>query len=129
MTQYKLSKRSLDNLALVHVDLVQVVKRAIQITDVDFAVIEGLRTEAKQRKLVAAGASRTMNSRHLTGHAVDLAAYIGNQVRWDWPLYQQIADAMLSASRELNVPITWGGSWKTFRDGPHFELSRERYPA
>jgi peptidoglycan L-alanyl-D-glutamate endopeptidase CwlK len=129
MKKFKLSKRSLDNLALVHVDLMCVVKRAIEITDVDFVVIEGLRTEAKQRRLVAAGASQTMNSRHLTGHAVDLAAWVGGQVRWDWPLYAQIADAMLSAARELNVPIVWGGHWKSFRDGPHFELDRKRYPA
>lgn len=127
--QFKLSKRSLDTLACVHVDLVHVVKRAIEITDVDFVVIEGWRDEAKQRKLVAAGASQTMNSRHLTGHAVDLAAWVGGQVRWDWPLYAQIADAMLSAARELNVPIVWGGSWKSFRDGPHFELDRKRYLA
>lgn len=127
--QFKLSKRSLDNLACVHVDLVRVVKRAIEITDIDFVVIEGWRDEAKQRKLVAAGASQTMNSRHLTGHAVDLAAWAAGQVRWDWPLYAQIADAMLSAARELNVPIVWGGSWKSFRDGPHFELDRKRYPA
>lgn len=127
--KFKLSKRSLDNLAFVHADLVRVVKRAIEITDIDFVVIEGWRTEAKQRKLVESGASMTMNSRHLTGHAVDLAAWVGGQIRWDWPLYAQIADAMLSASRELGVPIVWGGHWKTFKDGPHFELDRKRYPA
>ena len=127
--KFKLSKRSLDNLAFVHADLVRVVKRAIEITDIDFVVIEGWRTEVKQRKLVESGASMTMNSRHLTGHAVDLAAWVGGQVRWDWPLYAQIADAMLSASRELGVPIVWGGHWKTFKDGPHFKLDRKRYPA
>ena len=126
--KFKLSKRSLDNLAFVHADLVRVVKRAIEITDIDFVVIEGWRTEVKQRKLVESGASMTMNSRHLTGHAVDLAAWVGGQVRWDWPLYAQIADAMLSASRELGVPIVWGGHWKTFKDGPHWQLSWKKYP-
>jgi peptidoglycan L-alanyl-D-glutamate endopeptidase CwlK len=89
---FKLSKRSMDRLAGVHPDLVAVVHRAISRTEVDFAVLEGLRTEARQRQLVKAGASKTMNSRHLTGHAVDLGAWVGSTVRWDWPLYLKIAE-------------------------------------
>lgn len=123
---YKLSKRSLDNLAGIHPDLVAVIHRAIEITPVDFMVIEGLRTVARQKELFAAGATRTMNSRHLTGHAVDLAAWVGG-IRWDWPLYDAIAVAVKKAAKELNVPITWGGDWTTFRDGPHFELDRVVY--
>lgn len=92
-------------------------------------VTEGVRTEARQRALVSAGASRTMNSRHRTGHAVDLAAIVGDQVRWDWPLYNKLAAAMKAAAAELKVPIIWGGDWKTLKDGPHFELAREAYPA
>ena len=126
---FRLSKRSLSRLNGVHPDLVKVVKRAIEVTEVDFGVSEGLRTEARQRKLVAAGASRTMNSRHLTGHAVDLVAYIGSRVAWDWPLYGRIADAMKQAASELGVPIEWGGDWRTFKDGPHFQLPRKKYPA
>lgn len=128
MAQFRLSKRSLDNLTGVHPDLVAVVKRAIEITDVDFSVTQGLRTPAQQRKYVLAGASTTMNSRHLTGHAVDLAAWVGRELRWDWPLYHKIAEAMKSAASELNVSIVWGGDWKTFQDGPHFELNRKVYP-
>lgn len=126
-TKFKLSKRSLDNLKGVHPALVDVVVRAIQITDVDFSVTEGVRTEQRQRELLAAGASTTMNSRHLTGHAVDLAAWVGRELRWDWPLYHKIAEAMKSAAAELGVSIKWGGDWKVFKDGPHFELSREHY--
>ena len=126
---YALSERSLRRLEGVHPDLVRVVKRAIEITPVDFAVTEGLRTKEKQEQLVKAGASKTMRSRHLTGHAVDLAAVIGSEVRWDWALYPQIANAMKSAANELNVPIEWGGDWKTFKDGPHFQLTWEKYPA
>lgn len=126
---FALSERSLRRLEGVHPDLVRVVKRAIEITPVDFAVTEGLRTKEKQEQLVKAGASKTMRSRHLTGHAVDLAAVIGSEVRWDWALYPQIANAMKSAASELNVPIEWGGDWVSFKDGPHFQLPWEQYPA
>jgi peptidoglycan L-alanyl-D-glutamate endopeptidase CwlK len=123
-----LGKRSLERLSGVHPDLVKVVKRAIEITKVDFSVTEGLRTKERQAKLVAAGASQTMKSRHITGHAVDIAAWIGREVRWDWPLYAEIAKAMKQAAKELDVPIIWGGDWVSFNDGPHFELSRDKYP-
>lgn len=126
---YRLSKRSLENLKGVHPDLVAVVKRALKITEVDFMVIEGLRTEKRQRELVAAGASQTMKSRHLTGHAVDLAAIVKGGVRWDWPLYEKIGYAMKEAAKDLDIPIEWGGDWKSFRDGPHFQLRWEMYPA
>lgn len=125
---FRLSSRSLARLDGVHPDLIRVVKRAIEITHVDFGITEGLRTKERQRQLVAQGASRTMNSRHLTGHAVDVAAYIGSEVRWDWPLYPRIAKAFRQASAELKVPIEWGGDWPKLRDGPHFELSRKAYP-
>ena len=124
----KLSDYSLGKLQGVHPDLVRVVKRAIEITTVDFRVIEGLRSVARQKELVAAGASRTMNSRHITGHAVDLAALVNGDIRWDWPLYGKIADAMKQAAAELKVPIIWGGSWTKFRDGPHFQLDAKYYP-
>lgn len=150
---YVLSNRSLERLVGVHIDLVQCVKTAIQMTTVDFTVLEGLRTYERQRKLVTAGASKTMNSRHLSGHAVDLGAYVDGEVRWDWSLYFYIADAMMDAAKSLNVPVEWGGAWRDLReyesaeaaqkdyleakrrkgqrpflDGPHFQLSRERYP-
>ena len=126
---FVLGARSLARLKGVHPDLVKVVKRAIKITDTDFTVLEGVRTLAKQREYVAAGASKTMNSRHLTGHAVDLGALVNGKVRWDWPLYHKIAKAMKQAAKELGIPLTWGGSWTKFRDGPHFELPWKQYPA
>lgn len=128
----------------VHPDLVKVVERAIQITPVDFTVLEGLRTIQRQQELLKTGATTTLKSRHLTGHAVDLGALIGGKVRWDWGLYLIIADAMKSASEELGIPIRWGGTWdllyklkspimadvlhREFPDGPHFELPRDEYP-
>jgi len=128
MSGFYLSRRSKNSLRGVHPDLVAVVKRAIQITKVDFVVTEGLRTIERQRQLKAAGASRTLNSRHITGHAVDVAALVGRDVRWDWPLYDKIAKAFKAAAAELGIAITWGGDWTTFKDGPHFELDRRRYP-
>jgi len=126
---YNLSKKSRDRLAGVHPDLVKVVERAIEITEVDFAVLEGVRSKTRQEQLVKAGASQTMRSRHLTGHAIDLGAYVAGSVRWDWPLYYKLAVAVKQAAAELQVPIEWGGDWKSFKDGPHFELSYAAYPA
>jgi peptidoglycan L-alanyl-D-glutamate endopeptidase CwlK len=152
---FALGSRSLQRLKGVHPDLVAVVKRAIQLTAIDFTVLEGLRTAERQRELVRTGASQTMNSRHLTGHAVDLGAYVAGQVQWEWALYPQIADAVRRAAQELGTPIRWGGAWcplndctsqagierkvaayvaerkaqkrKAFLDGPHFELPATHY--
>jgi peptidoglycan L-alanyl-D-glutamate endopeptidase CwlK len=151
---YRLSQRSLDRMEGVHNDLQDVVCRAIEITEVDFAVIEGLRSESRQWQLVDSGASQTMNSRHLNGYAVDLAAWVDGEIRWDWPLYYKIAEAVQEAAKELGVTVTWGGCWenlnevgdpkkamqayvarkqaageKAFPDGPHFQLSWSEYPA
>lgn len=126
---FVLGARSLDRLHGVHPDLVRVVQRAITLTPVDFTVLEGLRTKARQKQLVAAGASKTMNSRHITGHAVDLGAYAAGSVRWDWPLYHRIAVAVKEAARLEGVPIEWGGDWRSFKDGPHWQLPHKEYPA
>ena len=125
---FKLGKRSIERLQGVHPDLVKVVERAIDLSPVDFTVLEGLRSPERQQTLVASGASQTLNSRHITGHAVDLGAWVDNQVDWSWPLYTKIANAMKAAANELGVAIVWGGDWKTFKDGPHFELDRKYYP-
>ncbi|HAV5592849.1 TPA: M15 family peptidase [Acinetobacter baumannii] len=125
---FKLGKRSLSNLEGVHPDLVKVVNRAIELTQVDFTVIEGLRTKERQAQLLKEKKTTTKNSRHLTGHAVDLAAWVDNTVSWEWKYYYQIADAMKKAALELKIPIEWGGDWKTFKDGPHFQLPFKQYP-
>lgn len=125
---YTLSKKSRDRLSGVHPDLVKVVERAIEITEVDFAVLEGVRSKTRQEQLVKAGASQTMRSRHLTGHAVDLGAYVAGSVRWDWPLYHKLAVAVKQAAAELQIPIEWGGDWTTFKDGPHWQLPWKEYP-
>lgn len=125
---YKLGTRSKQRLKGVHDDLVKVVDRAIEISTVDFTVLEGMRTPERQKALMDAGASQTLNSRHITGHAVDLGAWVEDEVRWDWPLYNKIATAMKEAANQLDVAIVWGGDWRSFKDGPHFELDRRKYP-
>lgn len=118
-----LNERSEKNLVGVKETLVSVVRLATELSKLEFVVTEGVRTKERQAQLVKAGASRTMNSKHLTGEAVDLAALVDGEIRWDWPLYKQLADAMKQAAKELNVPIVWGGDWTTFKDGPHFQLA------
>jgi len=123
-----LGARSLSRLEGVHPDLVRVVKRAAAISALDFTVLEGLRTLARQKELFAQKATTTMKSRHLTGHAVDLAPLLNGEVRWDWPLYHRLADIVKQAAADEKVPIEWGGDWKTFKDGPHWQLPWGGYP-
>ena len=148
---FKLSQRSLDRLDNVDPDLIKVVKYAIGATKIDFGVIEGVRTLEKQKELVAVGASKTMNSKHLKGLAVDLMAYVGGRGCWELKVYDDIADAMKQGAIEYGVPIVWGASWhirniadwegtmeeamndyidtrrkegkRPFIDGPHFEIN------
>lgn len=121
---FTLSEKSLRRLDGVHPDLVRVVKRAIEITPVDFLVVEGLRTKERQAYLLDAGKSRTMNSYHLTGHAVDIAPIANGKVSWEWKFFHPMAKAMKDAAKELNVDLTWGGDWVTLKDGPHFQVPR-----
>lgn len=124
-----LSNAARRRLSSVHPDLQKVVLRALTGGELAFTVAEGARSAARQEALVASGASKTRNSRHLTGHAVDLAVIVDGEVRWDWPLYKHLASSMKAASMELGVPIEWGGDWRTFKDGPHFQLPWAKYPA
>jgi len=149
---FTLSQRSLDRLEGVHDDMVRVVKKAIDLTKVDFGVICGLRTIEEQKALVDKGASQTMKSKHLDGLAVDLMAYVGGRASWELNLYDDIADAMKEAAELEGVSVRWGAAWhindiatcgmtmeqamnsyidtrraegrRPFIDGPHFELSK-----
>ena len=122
---YKLGTRSLQSLSGVHPDLVAVVKKAIQITEQDFTVIEGIRNINRQRQLYKAGKSTTMNSRHITGHAIDMVPW---PVDWDdLERFNVMAEAMKTAAEVQEIPIVWGGDWKSFYDAPHFELDRKKY--
>lgn len=129
MSNFKFSQRSENNLKGVNSDLVKIVRRALQLSPVDFGITEGLRTVERQRQLVAAGKSQTMNSRHISGHAVDVFAYPTSTGSWEWKYYEQIATAFKQAAKEMNIPVEWGGDWKTLKDGPHFQLPHAKYPA
>lgn len=128
MASYRFSRRSYDRLAGVRPELIAVATRALALSELDFTVLEGLRSIERQRALVASGASQTMRSRHLTGHAIDIAPLLDGQVRWDWPLYDTLAKAIKQAAAELMVPIEWGGDWTSLRDGPHWQLPWAQYP-
>lgn len=127
--KYNLSAKSLDRLKGLHPDLIKIVERAIEITDIDFSVGEGFRSITRQKELFEQGATTTMNSRHLTGHAVDLIALAEDgKVSWDWKYYHPLAAAMKQAAKDVGVSIEWGGDWKTFKDGPHYQLPWSKYP-
>ena len=119
---FYLSEKSLATLKGVDASLVAVVKLAITLTKVDFKVGEGLRTVQRQRELVAQGKSKTMRSKHIEGKAVDLWAIVDGKVSWEWKYYEEIAKAMKQAAKQLKVNLVWGGDWKTFRDGVHFQI-------
>lgn len=125
---FRLSERSMKRLVGVHPRLVALAREAIVLSPVDFMITEGVRTKERQLALVRAGASRTRHSRHLTGHAIDVAAMVDGQVRWDWPLYPRIAAAFKAAAARQGAAIVWGGDWPKLRDGPHFELDRAVFP-
>jgi len=128
MSGYTLGEVSNRRLIGVHKDLVAVVRLAITLTAQDFRVIEGARTLERQKYYVAKGASKTLRSRHLTGHAVDLAPIVNGQVSWDWKHFYPIADAMKAAAKQLKIPVEWGGDWAKFKDGPHWQLPWREYP-
>lgn len=154
---FKLSTKSKNRLKGVRPELVSVVERAIELTKVDFGVTCGVRTIKEQEALVSSGASQTMNSMHLPqqdgySHAVDLVAYVGPRVSWELNLYDDIADAMKVAAKEVGLPLKWGAAWsegdvrtyggtaedamnnyidlrrsqgrRPFIDAPHFEIMK-----
>jgi peptidoglycan L-alanyl-D-glutamate endopeptidase CwlK len=156
MADFKFGPGSLNELKNVHQDLVAVVNRSLAYSVQDFAVHDGIRSLDQQKSLFAKGAAKTLDSRHITGHAVDLVPYINGKLRWEWPPIFLIAEAMRMAAKELDVKLRWGGAWDIdftdseaapedlmidygarikkqgkhpFLDGPHFELKKAFYPA
>lgn len=125
---YALSARSEKRLAGVHTDLVRVVRRALELSACDFAVVEGLRTKERQAELLAAGKSKTIHSRHITGHAVDLVPFVDGEAKWDRPAFEPVVAAMKQAAAELGIQIEAGHDWMNFPDSPHFQLPWKGYP-
>lgn len=149
----ELDEVSVRRLKGVHPDLVKVADYAAGVSSVQFIITQGLRTQEEQEKLVAEGKSKTMNSRHLTGHAVDVAAKVNGKISWNMDDYFKIAEAFKTAAKALGIPIRWGGCWEVINDlpslgraqsdyaarvrkegrkplidGPHFELPKATYP-
>lgn len=122
-----LNARSEKALVGVHPDLVAVVRRAAEIMPGGFIVTEGMRTKERQRELFAKGLSKTLNSRHLYGLAVDFAPLLDGDVTWKTPAFLPVIKAFKRAAEELKVPIVSGSEWKTFKDYPHIELDRRVY--
>lgn len=121
MQNHHFGSRSIMKLQGVHPELPLIASRALLYSRVDFGITDGLRDRATQKKLVRSGKSRTMKSKHLTGDAIDVVAYVGGKVTWEWEFYEQINEAFQRASEELNIPIEWGGDWDRFKDGVHFQ--------
>lgn len=138
---YQFGTRSRQRLSGVNPDLVAVMKKAISISSQDFSVIEGIRSVERQRQLYKSGKSQTMESRHITGDAVDVVSY---PVSWEFEDFYPIADAVIQACKNLDIAVRWGGNWKVkdlrewegtaeelveaydgkFYDLPHFEIPR-----
>lgn len=155
MASFTFGPSSLAKLEGIHPDLHKLCMAAIDFSYMDFGIIEGLRTKDRQAHLVKDGKSQTMNSRHITGHAIDFMPYYQGKYLDAWPYFYPVADAFAAVSKTLNIPIVWGSSWgfklihfnfaqasqdayirqkirkgqTLFLDGPHIELDREDYPA
>ena len=119
---FSLSNSSLEKLNGVHPKLVNLMKEAIKNSPYDFKITEGLRTVERQKELVKTGKSKTMNSYHLKGKAVDIAVLIDNKVTWDFKYYKEVANHIKEVAKKLGYVITWGGDWKSLKDGPHFQI-------
>lgn len=129
MNGFSFGPKSEARLHGVHPDLVRIVRKALELSKVDFSVVEGLRSQTRQEELFKAGKSRTMRSRHLTGHAVDLYPVSKDGAEWAREDFEDVVDAMRRASRSLGVPVEHGHDWKSFPDSPHHQLPSLAYPA
>jgi len=128
VNKFYLGKRSIGRLSRVHPLLSACVCLAIKKTTLDFTVLEGVRSVGRQEQLYETGASQTFDSKHLVQgdgycHAVDLGPLVDGKVPWDtWNAFVVVNEAMQKAAEELGATITWGGSWTSFKDGPHFQI-------
>ena len=108
--------------------MVKVMQEAIKESPLDFSITEGVRSVERQKELFESGKSQTMRSRHISGHAVDIAVLVDGKITWDFSKYQIVADHIKTVAKSLNIPIEWGGDWTSFKDGPHFQLPWSTYP-
>lgn len=123
---FLLSQRSENNLTGVHPKLQSIVRYAADHCphSYTFVVTEGIRTKARQKALYDQGLSQTMNSYHLTGHAVDLAVIVAGKAVWRLEAYEALNQVMQAGAKHFGVPLTWGGNW-AMRDGVHWQTDRD----
>ena len=128
-----LTKRDVERIKECHPDIQKVFLKYARITKQPFVVIDGARTIEEQKRNVARGASKTMRSRHIPGangfsHAIDIAPLVNGKISWDWDYYYPMAEDIKSVAKELGIPLEWGGDWRSFKDGPHWQLPWATYP-
>jgi len=128
MNAFRFSGTSEARLRDIHPDLAKVIRRALELSAVDFSVVEGVRTYARQQQLFKEGKSRTMRSRHLTGHAADLYPVRKAGAEWVRADFEEVVSAMKRASKALGIPIECGHDWQSFPDSPHHQLPTLAYP-
>ncbi len=121
---WKFGKKSLERLAGIKEPLQTLAKAAITDSPYDFSITNGLRTLEEQKVLFANGKSKTMKSKHLTGDAFDIAVFVDGKLTWDLKYYKAVATHIKKVAAKLGIKITWGGDWKSFIDGPHFQLEK-----
>jgi peptidoglycan LD-endopeptidase CwlK len=131
--KFNLTSKDNERLKRAHPDLKKVILRAAEITKVPFTVLQSDRTLEQQRENVRKGVSQTMKSRHLISpdgfvRAVDIAPLDGKGASFAWPLYHKLAPHIKQAAKDVDIPIEWGGDWRTFKDGPHWQLPWSKYP-
>ncbi|MEZ7732019.1 M15 family metallopeptidase [Fusobacterium periodonticum] len=119
---FNFSKASLDKMNGVDSKLVNLMKEAIKDSPYDFGITEGIRTLERQKELFAQGKTKTLKSYHLVGKAVDVKVYVNGEITWDFKYYKEVADHIKEVAKKLGYVITWGGDWKKFKDGPHFQI-------
>lgn len=125
---FKFGERSEKNLKDVHSELQRLMREALKTSPYDFAITEGIRTAERQLELYQAGKSLTMLSRHLTGKAIDLMIYVNGKGTWEGKYYDELSVHILQKAKELNIPITWGGTFRSLADKVHYELRKQEYP-
>ena len=126
MSDFRLSTNSNRRLRTCDEHLQRVVRVALNLSDVDFSVIEGLRSRERQEELYAAGKSWTLNSHHLTGRAVDLSPWVDGATSHNPEHYKRVAKATFAAAFQVGAPVEWGGFWyATNQDMPHWQLSAQ----
>ena len=119
---FSFSKASLNKMNGVDSKLINLMKEAIKESPYDFGITEGIRTLKRQKELFAEGKTKTLKSYHLVGKAVDIKIYVNGEITWDFKYYKEVAEHIKEVARKLGYVITWGGDWKTFKDGPHFQI-------